>query len=256
MVRVAGAGILPGEAVDMLIAAIVVLHVLSAGAVHAPLQPIVGAFERHTGDRVHVTFGQVGKVRRAFVAGTPADVVIVSAPVLHSLERSGLVVSGSATALGTTSIGVGVRSGAPRPDISTVAAFRRTLLAAPAIAYADPAASSSGAQVRRLIARLGLTDALRHKTVVVERGFAGTLVAEGRATIVIQNVSEIVAVPGVTLVGRLPAALQSYNTYVAAISAHAAHPREARALIDAFVRPAESARWRRAGFVPGTYRSS
>jgi molybdate transport system substrate-binding protein len=255
VVRVAGAVILPGEAADMLIAAIVVLHVLSGGAVQAPLQPIVGAFERRTGDRVHVTFGQVGKVRRAFVAGTPTDVVIVSAPVLRSLERSGTIAAGSARALGTTSIGVGVRSGAPLPDISTVAAFRHTLLAARAITYADPATSSSGAQVRRLIARLGLTDALRHKTVLVESGFGGTLVAQGRVSVVIQNVSEIVAVTGVTLAGRLPAALQSYNTYVAAISAHAAHPREARALIDALIQPAERARWRRAGFVPGTYRS-
>jgi molybdate transport system substrate-binding protein len=233
--------------------AAVQLRVLSAGAVQAPVTPIVAAFERRTGDRVHLTFNQVGKVKRAFDAGEPADVVIASAPVLHEFERRGAIVRGSAVALGETEVGVGVRRGAPLPDISTPAAFRRTLLAARSITYTDPKTGSSGAQVYRLIQQLGIADALKHKTVLTYSGFGGTQVVNGRADMVIQNISEIKAVPGVTLVGPLPSELQSHNTYVAAVSAHATHPREAQALIDALVRPADKALWRGDGFLPSRY---
>jgi molybdate transport system substrate-binding protein len=233
--------------------AAVELHVLSAGAVQQPVTQVVSAFEQRTGDRVDLSFNQVGKVRRAFAAGQPADVIILSAPALRSFEQRGAIVRGSAVALGETSVGVGVRRGAPLPDISTPAAFRRTLLAARSITYTDPATGSSGAQVYRMLRQLGLVDALKHKTVLTYSGFGGTQVVNGRADMVIQNISEIKAVPGVTLVGPLPAALQSHNTYVAAVSAHAAHPREAQALIDALTRPGERARWRDDGFLPTTY---
>jgi ABC-type molybdate transport system substrate-binding protein len=88
-----------------------------AGKVQVPVSQVASTFERRTGDRVRLSFNQVGKVRRAFASGVPADIVILSAPVLHEFERKGAIVHGSAVALGETSIGVGVLLGAPLPDI-------------------------------------------------------------------------------------------------------------------------------------------
>jgi molybdate transport system substrate-binding protein len=224
------------------------LHVLAAGAVTDTVTRLAAEFTRETGEHVTLTFGQAGKVKRALDGGTAADVVVLSAPLMAKTERSHGVLPGSAVPLGRTGVTVAVRRGMPLPDISTPAALRRTLLAARKITYGDPHFASSGAYVSKMIQRMGLTDALAPKTVLVTTGFGADLVARGRADLVMQNRSEIVAVKGVTAVGPLPHPLEKYFTYVAAVPAHAAEPAQARAFIAYVTRPAAQAAWRRAGF--------
>ncbi|HYZ15538.1 MAG TPA: substrate-binding domain-containing protein, partial [Candidatus Acidoferrum sp.] len=180
------------------------LHVLAAGAVTQAVTRLADTFTRATGERVTLTFAQAGKVRRALDAGTPADVVVLSAPLMTATERARGVLPGSAVPLGSTGVAVGVRAGAPLPDIATPESFRRTLLAARSITYADPAYASSGAYVAKLIRRLGIAGAMAPKTILVKSGYGAELVRRGRAQLVVQNLSEIVPVKGVRVVGPLP----------------------------------------------------
>jgi molybdate transport system substrate-binding protein len=226
------------------------LHVLASGAVTDAVTRLAADFTRETGEHVTLTFAQAGKVKRALDAGTPADVVVLSAPLMAKTERTHGVLPGSAVPLGRTGVTLAVRRGAPLPDISTPEALRRTLLAARKITYGDPHFASSGAYVAKMINRLGLTDALAPKTVFVTTGFGADLVAHGRADLVMQNLSEIVPVKGVTVVGPLPPSLETYFTYVAAVPTHAASAAQARAFIAYVTRPAALAAWHRAGFQP------
>jgi molybdate transport system substrate-binding protein len=223
------------------------LHVLAAGAVTQTVTRLAGEFTRATGERVTLTFAQAGNVRRSLNAGTPADVVVLSAQLMAATERAHGVLPGSVVPLGTTSVAVAVRAGAPLPDIATAEAFRRTLLAARSITYADPAYASSGAYVAKLIQRLGIAEAMA-KTILVKSGYGADLVRRGRAQLVVQNLSEIVPVKGVRVVGPLPPSLQSSFTYVAAVPTHAASAGQARAFITYLTRPAARASWRAAGF--------
>lgn len=224
------------------------LHVLAAGAVTQTVTRLAGEFTRATGERVTLTFAQAGKVRRALDAGTPADVVVLSAPLMAATERAHGVLPGSVVPLGTTGVAVAVRAGAPLPNIATAEAFRSTLLAARSITYADPAYASSGAYVAKLIQRLGIAEAMAPKTILVKSGYGADLVRRGRAQLVVQNLSEIVPVKGVRVVGPLPPSLQTSFTYVAAVPTHAASAGPARAFITYLTRPAARVSWRAAGF--------
>jgi molybdate transport system substrate-binding protein len=211
------------------------IKVLSAGAVKDIVTDLSEAFRQETGHTVVLTTGTAGGIRQKVTAGDPADVVIVTDTVLAQLATAGLVVADSRADVARTGIGVAVREGAPLPDISTPEAFKRTILAAKSIVYLDPASgATSGVYFAGVLQRLGIADAVKDKTVLWPGGFAAEAVAKGQAALCVHQISEILPVKGVTLVGPLPRDLQKVTTYSAALSTRAAAPAEARAFI-AFV---------------------
>jgi molybdate transport system substrate-binding protein len=205
------------------------------------------AYEQETGNTVILTFGTVGVVRQK-MAVEPADVVIMTDVAVDDSSRQGAVVAGSRVDIGRTGIGVGVREGAARPDISSSEAFKQALLAARSIVYVDPAqGATSGIHFASVLERLGIADAMKPKTTLVPGGYPAELVARGQAEMVVHQISEIAPVKGVILVGPLPKELQKVTTYAAGVAAKSAAPELARGFIAFLSRPTFKARLVEAG---------
>ena len=229
------------------------LKVLGTGAVAASVRDIAAAFSARTGRMVDIQTANAGVVARRLREGEAADLVLNSAAQIAALTDAGLVERDSARELGRMLIGVAVREGAVRPDISTEAALRVAILAAPMIAHSDPATgATAGSHAARLIERLGLAEAMRGRVLVFPGGGAAVgAVAEGRAALAISQISEIIAVPGAVLVGPLPDTAQLVTPYLGAIAARAADAEGARALLAALIGPEGQARFRAADFAVG-----
>ena len=215
------------------------LIVFSAGAVRAIVTELSEAFRQETGHAVALSFGTVGVTRGKIASGAPVDVVIMTDTAVDDVIREGGLVAGSRTDLARTGMGVGVRDGAPRPDISTPEAFKATLLAAKSLVYVDPAqGATSGIHFKSVLERLGIADAVRAKTQLVAGGYPAEKVASGEAELVVHQISEIVPVKGVVMIGPLPAELQKVTVYSAALAARSTHPEAARAFTAFLARPA------------------
>lgn len=223
------------------------VRVISAGAVRAIVTELARAYEQETGNTVTLTFGPVGVVRRK-MAAEPADVVIMTDVAVDESARQGAVVAGSRVDIARTGMGVGVREGASRPDISSTEAFKQTLLAARSIVYVDPAqGATSGIHFASVLQRLGIVEAMKPKTTLVPGGYPAELVAKGEIELVVHQISEIVPVKGVTLVGPLPKELQKVTTYSAGVAAKTTSPELARGFIAFLARPAFKAKFAEAG---------
>lgn len=229
------------------------LKVLGTGAVEASVRDIATAFTARTGRAVEIQTANAGVVARRLREGEAADLVLNSAAQITALADAGLVQPDSARALGRMLIGVAVREGAALPDISTEAALRTAILAAPMIAHSDPATgATAGTHAARLIERLGLAEAMRGRVLVFPGGGAAVgAVAEGRAAMALSQISEIIAVPGAALVGPLPDTAQLVTPYVGAVATGAADAEGARGLLAALTGPEGQARFRAAGFAVG-----
>jgi molybdate transport system substrate-binding protein len=214
-----------------------VIRLLCAGALHRVIDEAAPAFARESGTTVTVQFASSSGVKTRGLGGEPADVVITTRAALDELAASGRIVGDSIRTIALSPIGVAVRAGAARPDIRTVAAFRDALLRAQSIAYADPATGSPSANhFVKVLERLGVAEALKAKTRLI-RAVPGTVVVvceavkAGEAEIGVQQISEIVGVEGVELVGSLPDDLQLLTPFCGAIAAQAADAQAARALM-------------------------
>jgi molybdate transport system substrate-binding protein len=224
------------------------INVLSAGAVRSVVSTVSETFSKETGHSVKGTFGTVGVVRQKLTAGEPADVVIATDVAINELVQQGAVVPGTRTDIARAGVGVGVREGAPRPDISTTEAFKQTLLSAKSLVYVDPAqGATSGIHFASVLQRLGIADAVKSKTLLWPGGYAAEAVADGRAEVVVHQISEILPVKGVTLVGPLPKDLQKVTIYSASIAAKAASPEAARAFLNFLTSPPIKAKFAAAG---------
>ncbi len=178
------------------------LTVLTAGAFKSVAAALVPVFESSTGDKVTLRNDTVGALVQRISNGEAFDVVLMSPSGLEDLARAGKIVAGSMVKLARVGVGVGVKSGSPLPDIHTAAAFRSAMLQARAVAYVDPASGgSSGIYLAELFHSLGIADAMAPKSVLVKGGLAAEALLDGRADVAVQQISEIIAVPGVTLVG-------------------------------------------------------
>jgi molybdate transport system substrate-binding protein len=155
------------------------------------------------------------------------------APVaIDDLIRKGKLADGSRVDLARVGIGVMVKEGAPKPDIGSVEAFKRTLLDAKSVAYINPASGgSSGIYLAKLFDRLGIADQIKPKAKLKDGGYVAELITSGEAELGIHQISEIVPVKGVTLIGPLPKEVQNYTTYSAGISASAKEAEGAKALV-------------------------
>ena len=223
------------------------IKVLSAGAVKAVVVDVSDAFEKETGHKLSASFGTVG-VTRQRLAAEPADVVIMTDVAIDEAIRQGSVVAGTRNDIARAGVGVGVKEGAPKPDISTPEAFKQTLLAAKSLVYVDPAqGATSGIHFASVLQRLGIADAVKSKTILWPGGYAAEAVVKGQAEIVVHQISEILPVKGVTLVGPLPKDLQKITIYSAAIAQKTEQPDAARAFISYLISGPVKAKFAQAG---------
>jgi molybdate transport system substrate-binding protein len=244
MLLVAAALATPAKADD--------LKVISAGAVRGLIAQIIDDYSRQTGQKFDFTIGTTGQLRNIIATGQHADLIIVSAPLMGELEKTGKLTAGSRADLGRVGIGVAIRDGAAVPDVSTPDAFKQALVAARSVAYTDPAeGGTSGIYFDGLAQRFGIADAVRKKAVLTKGGReAAIAVVEGHAEMAIIFISEAAAVKGVKLAGPLPPPLQDYSVYAAAIPASSKDPAAARAFITALTSAAMAPRWTANGFEP------
>jgi molybdate transport system substrate-binding protein len=227
------------------------IRVYSGGAPQAALKLFAKEFEESTGHTPRFTFGVVGDIRARLAAGEQADVVLLPAPMIDAIDKAGALRPGSSVVLARVGIGVVVREGTVRPDISGPDAVRKTLLDARSIAYPDPKVTPSGTHLTRVMVQLGIAEAVRSKTILrnaIDGGVA--LVGNGDVEIGMFLVSETLPVKGVTLVGLLPSELQSYVVYAGAVAADAVSPGLATAFIKFLADPSKREHWRAAGFEP------
>lgn len=215
------------------------LTVLSAGAIQSVAAALAPAFEASTGNKVTLHNDTVGALLRRITGGETFDLVLMSPAGLHELAKLGKIAAGSDVKLAEVGIGVGIRTGSATPDISTVTTFKTTMLHAGTVAYINPiSGGSSGIYIAKLFQTMGIADAMAAKSVLVNGGLAATAVVDGQADIVLQQISEIIAVPGVTLVGPLPAEIQNQTVYAGAVSAGSAAADTARAFLAVLAGPA------------------
>ena len=223
------------------------LRVLSAVGMRQVMLDLAPKFESATGRKLTISFDSGAVILKRLEAGETADVVMLPRPAIDRLDAAGKLAASSITDLATSVVGVAVRKGAPRPDVSSVAAFKRTLLAAKTIACPDPAlGGSSGDHIAKVFERLGIADALTSKLVFASTpGQPGTmpgdLVAAGKAEIALHQIQELMAVPGIDIAGMLPRDLQGTFLFSAAIVAGATDVNAADGLIG-FLRTAEAKR--------------
>jgi len=206
-----------------------------SGAFSAPFLDVIPGFEGASKYKI-VTIsgasmgGAPDSIPVRLERGEPADVVIMAAAALDDLITQRKVVAGSRVDLVRSSIGMAVRAGAPKPDISSVDALRRTLLAAKSIAYS---ASASGVYIsNELFPRLGIADQVRGKSQRIESERVGTVVARGDAELGFQQISELLPIAGIDYVGPLPAEVQRVTIFSAGIASGSIQRDAARALID------------------------
>ena len=222
------------------------IQVLCAGAMHRIMDVLVPAFESASGKTVAIRFASSGGVRNRVLGGEGADVVITTLAAVNELFRNAKIAKVGGAVVAQSPIGVAVRAGAAKPDIGTVDAFKIALQQAKSLAYADPATGSPSANhFVKVLERLGLTAALKPKTKLIGAAPGSVVVvcgavANGDAEIGIQQISEILGVPGVELVGPLPSELQHLTVFSAAVGAKARNAASARALI-AFITSPEAA---------------
>ena len=224
------------------------IKVLSAGAVREALQELAPTFERSTHHRLEITYGTAGTLRAMLDKGARADVIILPVEGMADAAANGWVQAGTRRDLARVAIGMAVRKGAPQPDITTPEALRRALLEASAVAYMDPTRGTSGRYFDRVVLpALGIASEVHAKAKLQTEGSAAEFVRRGEADIAIQQVSELLAVDGVTVVGTLPAPLQKVSTYSAAIAANAQAPEPARQFIEFLGTPASKTVFRARG---------
>ena len=226
------------------------LKVESALAMSPALKALASEFEKGSGHKLVFNFGTAGQVKNRVEAGDSVDLVITAAPAIEDLIKQGKIATGSRVDIAKVVIGVGVRSGAPKPDISSTEAFKRTLLAAKSISRGDPAAGgAAGVHVARVLERLGIEAEVKAKSKLATGPAIAELTAKGETEIAITQISEIVPVPGVDLVGPLPQELQNTTVFAAGLSANAKEPEAARALIKFLTGPG-AAEIRKTGMEP------
>jgi molybdate transport system substrate-binding protein len=227
------------------------IRVYCTGAPARAVRAIAADFSARTGSRFAFIVGQPAKIERDLADGGKADVVIVPAPLIARLKQSGAVRADTVVDVARVGIGVVVRAGAAQPDTSSAAAIRKLLVDARSVVYPDPntGGGSAGRQIEHMIEEMGLAETIKPKLTRIAAIRGGVdLVAKGKAEVGFFNISEILPIPGVTMVGPLPAELQSYIVFDAALASSAPEP--AADLIKALAAPAARQAWQKAGLEP------
>ena len=224
------------------------IKVLTAGAFKTVLLALTPGFEQRSGHKLVIDNDTAGALQKRIAGGEAFDLVVLTPGALEQLGKSGQIAAGSSRKLARVAIGVAVKAGAPLPDISSVAAFQKTLTSARAVATIDPASGgSSGIYLWQWFEKVGIAAQLKPKAVLVNGGLVAPRLLNGEADIAIHQISEILPVAGVTLVGPIPAEIQNYTVYAAGISAAARDAAAAQALVDWLSSPAAAAVFKEKG---------
>lgn len=231
------------------------IHVVSSGGFSAAYKELAPQFEKQTGNTLVAAWGpSMGDTHDAvpqrLARGEQIDVVIMVGYALDKLTEQGKVVQGSGRELAKSVIGMAVKAGAPKPDISTLDGLRKALLAAKSIGYSD---SASGVYIQNeMFKKLGIEDQVRGKARMIPAEPVGQVVARGEAEIGFQQISELKPVKGIDIVGPLPADVQQVTIFSAGIPTTAKQPKAAKQLIDFLASPAAAKAVRNSGMEPVT----
>jgi molybdate transport system substrate-binding protein len=219
------------------------IQILCAGAMHPIVDALAGELARAADRPIAARFASSGGVKARVLAGEPADVVITTAAAMDELAHDDKIVPLTATAVARSAIGVAVRAGGAKPDIASVEAFQRALRDARSIAIADPVTGSpSGNHLLGVLVRLGMTAELQDKIRWIGGGAGGVVVVgdavvKGEAEIGLQQIAEILSVPGLDFVGPLPDELQHVTVFCAAVATGATDMAAARRVLECFASP-------------------
>ncbi len=232
------------------------IRVMTSGGFSAPYNEVIPQYERVTRNKIVTSYGAsmgnaADSIPMRLERGEPADVVILASTALDELIQQGKVVPGSRVDLVRSSIGMAVRAGAPKPDISTVEALVRTLLQAKSIAYST---SASGIYLStELFPRLGIADQIKEKSKRFQSERVGAVVARGDAEIGFQQISELLPIQGIDYVGPLPPEVQKVTVFSAGVVVGAKEPDAARALIQFLASPAVVPAITKSGLEPANF---
>ncbi|MEA2928886.1 MAG: molybdate transport system substrate-binding protein [Hyphomicrobiales bacterium] len=229
------------------------IHVMSGGAPKEVLTELVPEFEKATGHKVRITYIVISAMQQKLAAGEKPDMVLMPAPVLEAQVKAGVMRDAPRPNLGVVRIGLVVREGAAKPDISTLDKFKAALLDAKSVVHSNPAATPSGGHLAKVWERLGIADAMKPKLTfsnALDGGVAA--LAKGEAEIGLYPLSEIIHEKGVTVVGLIPQEIQLNTVYATGVLAANAAPEPAVAFVKFLADPAHAKHWKDAGFEPAT----
>src|SRR3954466_7243888 len=225
---------------------------IAPGGIRAAIEQMIPAFEKKSGHKVKATFGSGGGTKDRVIKGDAFDVPVVQPP-LGPVLASGHVVAASETPLAIAPVGVGVRTGAAKPDISSADAVKRMLLAAKAVAYPNAeTGAAAGASFNETLGKLGIAELMKPKIRISQGGRgAMEMLARNEVDIGVTFISEIIIEPGVEVVGALPRDVSTPTGLVGFVSAHAKDPAAAKALLSYLSGPEAAAVYKERGMTPG-----
>ena len=248
-VRIVAAGALLLSGLGTGMATAVEITVLSTQATEQSYRELVPQFEKATGHTVKTSFTGTLDAKKRIAAGEKFDVLIMSSPDIDAFAKDGTLVPGSRVDLAKSGVGLGVKAGAPKPDVSTTEAFKKAMLTAKSIGYST---GPSGNYVIGLFDRLGIADQVKPKLKQTPTGvFVGTIVASGEVEIGIQQISEMAQFAGVDYVGPLPADIQRMTIFSSGIAAKAQQAEAGKALVKFVTQPSSAGAYKQRGMEPG-----
>jgi molybdate transport system substrate-binding protein len=225
------------------------INVLASNALKEAYLELVPGFEKATEHKVATTWAGTNDIKKRMAAGETYDLVIMAGPALDELIKQGKIVPGSRVDLAKSGVGVAVRAGAPKPDISSGDALKRALLAAKSIAYSS---GPSGVYMEGLFRRLGIADEIKPKLKQTQPGNpVGEVIARGEAEIGFQQVSELLPIAGLDYIGPLPPDIQHITVFSGGIHTGAKQPDAAKALVKFITAPAAVPVIKKKGMEPG-----
>lgn len=225
------------------------INVFTSNSMRAVLDVLGPRFEQESGYKLALTYAPAKAMLRKLAAGESGDVAILSAPAIQTVADDGTLDKSTLRSFGRCGIGVGVKAGTRKPDVSSLDAFKRALREAKSIVYTVEGAS--GIHFSNVIEQLGIADEVKAKATRHAGGLVGDVLMQGEVEIGVQQIPELLAVPGVELVGPLPAEIQQYSKATAGIFANAKNRAGAQALIDFLAAPTSAEVFRSKGFDTG-----
>ncbi len=226
------------------------IQLFVSNSLRGVLGELIPQFERASSHAVSISYDPAKVMMERIARGETADLAIIGGSAIEDLVRAGKVAPGSKRTIASCGIGIAVLAGAKKPDIGSPDAFKNALLAAKSIAWTREGAS--GIYFTKLIERLGIADLVKAKAVRQPGGLIGELVAARKAELAVQQIPELMAVPGIELVGPLPQEIQQTTVSSAGIFTGAPEPRAAQALLDFLTTPASARVFKARGLDPAT----
>jgi molybdate transport system substrate-binding protein len=227
------------------------IRVMTGGAPKEVLAVLTPMFEQQTGHKVHFTYIVISAMQQKLAAGEKPDLVLMPVPAIDAQVKNGVLRGDARVALGTVRVGLIVREGAARPDITTLDAFKKAMLGAKSVVHSNPAATPSGGHFGKMWESLGIADAMKDKLCFRNALDGGAeSVRRGEAEIGLYPLSEVINEKGVTVVGLIPPEVQLNTVYGAAVHAANPAPEPAAAFVKFLADLSNAKHWKDGGFEP------